>query len=853
MIDKRKRIYIGGGAALLLLVGVGVWLLLRPAGIYRAIPQSAVAVIETHSWLKVIDKLNTTYTGTEFKKTALATRLQGNLTLMGNMLGGNSELANALNKGNTLVSLHLASADSFDLLFISNFSGVSDDVLQNHLRSLKEVMVLNVRVFKGQQLFDVKLRSGAQFTISNFKGILSFSATTFLTEASVSALLTGESIASESNFNKVRKKVAKDGDVQLYINYKKAAVIMPVAVRMNMVGLLADVQHYADWGAYSLAFTNQGIQLKGVAINNDDGADNNNVKLKPILSLIPDNAAVVNVSGIDTATLKGGAMADYFKSWIGEVKAFITLEPLQAEFDEQNMLVLQVADYNTAKLQLRKLISLGGGSTIPVDTFLKDEIYYLENGAVLNGVFNHAFTRFGKVWFTVRNNAAFFSNSPDVLMLSLEKVSSGETLAKEARAIKLSESNSAFTYFNPQRGNVLLSALMKEGSSVAGFLKQFLTITVVSARQGSIMETDVVMQAGSARVSKGLLWKTRLKTICTYPPQIVWNGNTHEQEIFVQDTANNIYLLTRSGEILFTRNIGEPIISATQQLDYYSNGDIQYIFNSANQVYVIDRMGNNVGSYPLRLTAVAAAGLTLVTDTLLATNKYFIPGINGAIYGYEGNGKPLSGWSPKTGTGNVVNPVTAFSIGRKTYIAAYNTAGVLHLFDVRGNKLWEAQLSVDTANAPVLVQNAAGLVRFIQIAGGELRVVSNDGNMSTTPLIDSATFSTASASTDSTFNYYFSTGNTVRSYSNTHRFLKSAGLGSAAITGMKQIFINSETYLAVQTSSSVVMLYDSELNKAAEFSSAIAGSYVVTDLFNRNELIVLSNGTGANISCTRLK
>lgn len=850
-MDKRKRIYVGAGIAAAIALAVGVWLLLRPEGVYRAIPQSAVAVIETNSWLKVIDKLNTTYTGSELKKTNLATKLQANLTLMGNILGGNAEMAAQLNKGTTLVSVHLASADSFDLLFVSKFNGIDDDVLQNHLRGLKDVKNVNVRTFKDQKLFDVILKNGGQFTLSNFKGILSFSATTFLTEASVSALIADESIASESAFNKVRGKVNKDGDLRLYINYKKINILLPVIVKAKLTGLLGDIAKYANWGAYTLSLSNNDVKLQGFAYTEQEESELQ-PQLKGMLNAIPDNAAVVSISAADTTWLQS-EMASYFKGWMGSTKAFVTLEPLQAEFEEQNMLVLEVADRNKALQKLKNLISLNGGSAVTVDTFMRDEIYYWENGAQLNGIFNHSFARFGKVWFAVRSNAVYFSNNADVLMLGLEKIDAGETLGKKETSIKLTEGNNELFYFNPQRGAVLLSSLLKDGSSAEGFLKQFVNMTVVSTHKGNIINIDVTLLAGAERVSMGLLWKTKLKAMCTYPPQVVYNYTTRENEIMVQDTLHNLYLLTRSGEILFTRNIGEQILGTTYQLDYYSNGEHQYIFNTATKVYVLDRMGNDVGAYPLRLSATASAGLSLSVDTLLAINRYFIPSTNGAIYGYEGNGKPLPGWSPKTGAGNVTASVNAFNIGTRLYVSTFSTSGALNLFDIKGNKIWGAELMADSVKAPVLVRDTGNTFYHVQAAGNAINIVMRDGSVVNAELMDSAECYTALAASDTSLTYYYSHGNAIRSYSAEHKFLKSAGLGNSNVQGMQRVVVGEQQYIAIQVSDDDVQLYDADLNKVADFKTPVKGSYALYDLFNRTQVILISNGAGGNVSCTRLK
>jgi hypothetical protein len=52
-----------------------------------------------------------------------------------------------------------------------------------------------------------------------------------------------------------------------------------------------------------------------------------------------------------------------------------------------------------------------------------------------------------------------------------------------------------------------------------------------------------------------------------FKPYMVKNHNTGENELFVQDILNNIYLINRAGRILWKKKLPEPIISEIFQID----------------------------------------------------------------------------------------------------------------------------------------------------------------------------------------------------------------------------------------------------------------------------------------------
>jgi hypothetical protein len=118
--------------------------------------------------------------------------------------------------------------------------------------------------------------------------------------------------------------------------------------------------------------------------------------------------------------------------------------------------------------------------------------------------------------------------------------------------------------------------------------------------------SDVPVAAGTQTS-----WESLLDTAISFKPQLVQNHSTGETDIFVQDMANNAYLLNNVGRILWKVNLPEPIIGPVYQIDIYRNGKLQMLFNTKNRLYVIDRLGNFVDNFPITLKSPAVGGLAL--------------------------------------------------------------------------------------------------------------------------------------------------------------------------------------------------------------------------------------------------
>ena len=56
----------------------------------------------------------------------------------------------------------------------------------------------------------------------------------------------------------------------------------------------------------------------------------------------------------------------------------------------------------------------------------------------------------------------------------------------------------------------------------------------------------------------------------------------------MQDDSNTIYLISKSGEILWQRKIEGEIMGEAAQIDIFKNDKLQLLFNTKTEVHLID-------------------------------------------------------------------------------------------------------------------------------------------------------------------------------------------------------------------------------------------------------------------------
>jgi len=290
-------------------------------------------------------------------------------------------------------------------------------------------------------------------------------------------------------------------------------------------------------------------------------------------------------------------------------------------------------------------------------------------------------------------------------------------------------------------------------SKIIGYLSDFLNDTIIkslnsninslkklqaagyqfTASNGMIYNTLSIRYKEEVREESGAEWETLLDTSACIKPFFFINHNTGAKEIFIQDYKNNAYLINSAGRVLWKVLLGERILSNVYMIDYYGNGKFQLLFSGRNNLHLLDRNGNYVERYPVRLRSPASGPLSLFDYDDNHDYRLIIPGDDKLIYAYDKSGNVIKGWKPFRTNGSVKSEIKYFRVSGKDYLVASDETSVYFLDRTGGVRLKlkdpvtrakGSELRITAGSDPALVFSSPdGTLQLVSFIGTVRKIV----------------------------------------------------------------------------------------------------------------------------------
>jgi hypothetical protein len=226
----------------------------------------------------------------------------------------------------------------------------------------------------------------------------------------------------------------------------------------------------------------------------------------------------------------------------------------------------------------------------------------------------------------------------------------------------------------------------------------------LASSNGMIYNSLSIRFKEEIRVESSTEWETLLDTIAGIKPFFFTNHTTGAKEIFIQDMKNNTYLINAAGRVLWKVPLNEKIMSNIYMIDYHRNGKNQLLFSTRNYIHLLDRNGNYVERYPVKLRSPATNSLALFDYDNNLNYRLYIAGEDKMIYSYDKTGNVVKGWKSFKTTGYVKNEISYFKVSGKDYLVAADENSV-YLLDRTGKKRVNLKESVTKANGSAIRLN----------------------------------------------------------------------------------------------------------------------------------------------------
>jgi hypothetical protein len=297
-------------------------------------------------------------------------------------------------------------------------------------------------------------------------------------------------------------------------------------------------------------------------------------------------------------------------------------------------------------------------------------------------------------YFTLAGSYLIFSDSPESLGKLLHNMVLNKTLVTNQAYMdfkaSLTPKSNLYFYTNIGRANVVFSRFLSESllkswnENIEAFQKiQVFGFQIYSSNR-MLYSNLFLKHFTDFKDQPHTVWESRLDTTIDIKPVFTLNHTTRQNEVFVQDQRNTIYLINQAGRVLWKVQLNEKITSEIFQVDFYKNGKLQLLFNTLNYIHLIDRNGNYVEKYPVKLRSPATNGLAVFDYDKNRDYRMFIAGSDRKIYAYTLEGSLVQGWSFSTTESQVWQPVNHFRIAGKDYLV-FGDRLKTYVLDRRGN------------------------------------------------------------------------------------------------------------------------------------------------------------------------
>lgn len=285
----------------------------------------------------------------------------------------------------------------------------------------------------------------------------------------------------------------------------------------------------------------------------------------------------------------------------------------------------------------------------------------------------------------------FFCDNYYSLALCGSHLASGNTLSSNRGFTTYSREHitgefNYLAYCAPRHSGSLISSLLgvNEGSVEQAF-GNFNHFSYSLVNDGILRaRLQLNYSADKDERSGPTLWTSALDTACRSMPSLFRNHITGENELVVQDESQRLYLVNAKGEVLWKRALGEKVMSQFFLVDAFKNNKLQLLFNTASAIHLIDRNGNYVDGFPVKLPASATAPLAVFDYEKTRDYRLIMPCSDRQIYNFGLDGKEPATYSKPRTDAPVNLPVEYANLGDNEYLVAIDAEGKIYTFNRRG-------------------------------------------------------------------------------------------------------------------------------------------------------------------------
>jgi len=700
-----------------------------------AVPSDAFMVLETPDFPELLTRI-TDPAGVTARLSGLswAASLMDAASAVDSVTGGR-EVREMLSNRRVVISFHAGEQGGVTPLAVI---GTGTSVTPRRLSSLLSASgasVTDARDLGGTRRYSVTYGRGSKVKVMHLaltSGIVMATPSESILSAALDNKSAGSDIRHQQGVSPVVMASGKDAD-NIFILFRNLPPFLRPFIPPDNVSVVATAAIAAGG---DIAATEEGLFISGFLTTSGTGTGADMVREVPPAESGVHELLPVGTYGYTTvmrrASLRGETASDAASVTASDLALIlspftgteVTGAIVPAGRERERVRIFRMTDRQSAERVLRQRLtekyrSMGLGE----NHFLASAgnadgeervLYKMPFPGVASILSGESSRRADDIWVTFERSYMIFSASPNALAAIIRESGRENTLINDPEFRQMEKTmptKSSWIFYSSgtELRELISSFLTPEAAagisegSLAGIAGVGLSLTpsnemiyaALSVRYRDSREhrgepsqgrVATVAAGTDAEAPSGmkLLWRAKLDAPAAVKPFLFTNHNTGATEIFIQDEKNNIYLISASGKILWKAPVRERITGDIFMIDYYRNGKNQLLFSGKDYLHLIDRNGNYVDKYPVKMRSPASGPLAVFDYENNKDYRLCIAGEDRKIYIYDRAGSPVRGWNLFTTRGRVTDPVRFFRVRGKDYLIAADDQDV-YVLDRTGN------------------------------------------------------------------------------------------------------------------------------------------------------------------------
>jgi hypothetical protein len=773
----------------------------------NAIPLSAAAIIKINDLEGLLEKTADNIIWNELKQLPFFAKINRQLRFVDSLAANNPDIQQIINNPPSFISAHLTGKDRISIMHVFR---LPPRISEKDISEMISGLVLNsgtltTRKYEGTVinevvLLDKSVVNNFHFTVYRGTLMISFSATVL--EDAIRQLTSGITLAGDPGFDRIYATAGKNVDANIFVNFREFPRSLSSFVKPEYKSEVRSARNFAGWAELDLNPLSEMLLMNGFVNPSDSIATMASILARQSPQrILADEVLPSSISSFFALSLSDPAR--YFEGYRelmrneGRLTAYTnTLQSINNAYgthfpddfievmDREIALaidgntdvntepglyiLLQIKSKAQTEAKFRSIVesiaaseSKSAGVYITpyrFDADLTFTIYELPVRKLIAKVFGPAFAILDKHYFVVLDKYMVFSDSVESLKSLIRDFILNKTLVNHQAYMEfernLSPRSNLCFYCDLSQSQVFFSKYLTTslGGSWLKNISTFQRIRMagiqIYANNNMLYSNVLIKHLSSFSATAQTVWESKLDTLADFKPVFTLNHQTGENEVFVQDMQNNVYLINQVGRILWKIGLPDRILSEVFQIDYFKNGKLQFLFNTESHIYLVDRNGNFVEKYPVTLRAPATNGIAVFDYEKNRDYRIFVACSDRHIYGYNREGNLLDGWEFGQSESLVTQPLNHFRFGNRDFIV-FGDSYKTYILDRRG----EARVNVDAyfprslnnnyslstsadANGPSIVTtDTTGKVYFIGF-NGTVRMVELPGKFTNRHFFD---------------------------------------------------------------------------------------------------------------------